>query len=102
VRRNALAELWGGRADTQLIWQGVALAAQKRASINQIEMRDGKVRFYGEAADAAEILTLLAAVPEFKDVGFDSAVRSGRSGRQNFTLSFALATDATDHEQANE
>jgi len=102
VRRNALAELWGSRADTQVLWQGVALAAQKQASINQIEMRDGRVRFYGEAADAAEILTLLAAEPGFKDVTFDSAVRSGRNGRQNFTLSFALAEAATDREQADE
>ena len=102
VRRNALAELWGGRADTQLIWQGVALAAQMQASINQIEMRDGKVRFYGEAADAAEILTALGAEPGFRDVAFDSAVRSGRDGRQNFTLSFALAKAATDHELAGE
>jgi hypothetical protein len=66
------------------------------------EMRDGRVRFYGEAADAAEILTLLAAEPGFKDVTFDSAVRSGRNGRQNFTLSFALAGAATDREQADE
>jgi hypothetical protein len=102
ARRNALAELWGDRADTQLLWQGVALAAQNRASINQVEMRDGRVRFYGEAADAAEILTLLAAVPGFEDVGFDSAVRSGRNGRQNFTLSFALAKTAADSEQADE
>lgn len=102
ARRNALAELWGGRVDTQVLWQGVALAVQKRASINQIEMRDGQVRFYGEAADAAEILTTLAAVPDFKDVTFDSAVRSGRSGRQNFTLSFALAEAAADSEQADE
>ena len=102
ARRNGLAELWGGRADTQLLWQGVALAVQNRASINQVEMRDGRVRFYGEAADAAEILTVLAAEPGFKDVTFDSAVRSGRSGRQNFTLSFALAEAAIDHEQADE
>jgi hypothetical protein len=102
ARRNALAELWGGRVDTQLLWQGVALAAQNRASINQVEMREGRVRLYGEAADAAEILTLLAAVPAFEDVGFDSAVRSGRNGRQNFTLSFALAKTATDSEQADE
>jgi hypothetical protein len=102
ARRNALAELWGGRVDTQLLWQGVALAAQNRASINQVEMREGRVRLYGEAADAAEILTLLAAVPAFEDVGFDSAVRSGRNGRQNFTLSFALAETATDSEQADE
>jgi hypothetical protein len=102
ARRNALAELWGDRADTQLLWQGVALAAQNRARINQVEMRDGRVRFYGEAADAAEILTLLAAVPGFEDVGFDAAVRSGRNGRQNFTLSFALAETATDSEQADE
>ena len=101
-RRDALAELWGSRADTQVLWQGVALAAQKQASINQIEFRDGRVSFYGEAADAAEILTLLAAVPDFEDVAFDSAVRSGRSGRQNFTLSFALAEAAADSEKADE
>ena len=102
ARRNALAELWGSRADTQALWQSVALALQNRASVNQVEMRDGRVRLYGEAADAAEILTLLAAVPNFKDVTFDSAVRSGRSGRQNFTLSFALAESAADNEQADE
>jgi hypothetical protein len=102
ARRNALAKLWGGRADTQLLWQGIALAVQNRASINQVVMRDGRVRLYGEAADAAEILTLLAAVPGFEDVGFDSAVRSARNGRQNFTLSFALAKTAADSEQEDE
>lgn len=95
ARRDALAELWGTRTDTQRLWQGVALALQNQANITQVEMREGRVRLYGEAADAAEILTLLAAVPDFSDVTFDSAVRSGRSGRQNFTLSFVLA-DVTD------
>ena len=102
ARRDALAELWGSRVDTQVLWQGVALAMQNRASINQVEMRDGRVRLYGEAADAAEILTLLAAVPDFRDVTFDSAVRSGRGGRQNFTLSFVLAEAATDGGQTDE
>lgn len=102
ARRSALAELWGGRADTQLVWQGVALATQNRASINQVEMRDGRVRLYGEAVDAAEILTLLAAVPDFEDVTFDSAVRSANNGRQNFTLSFVLANGAGRVEPAGE
>jgi hypothetical protein len=102
ARRSALAELWGGRADTQVVWQGVALATQNRASINQVEMRDGRVRLYGEAVDAAEILTLLAAVPDFEDVTFDSAVRSANNGRQNFTLSFVLANGAGRVEPAGE
>jgi hypothetical protein len=102
AQRNALAELWGGRADTQLVWRGVALATQNRASINQVEMRDGRVRLYGEAVDAAEILTLLAAVPDFEDVTFDSAVRSANNGRQNFTLSFVLANGAGRVEPAGE
>lgn len=102
VRRDALIELWSGRSDTQRLWQGVSLALQNSARVNQLDLRDGRIGLRGEAPDATEILTVIASTPGFLDVSFDAPVRSGRGGRQNFALSFVLADARAGPEKGDE
>ncbi len=102
VRRDALIELWSGRSDTQRLWQGVSLALQNSARVNQLDLRDGRIGLRGEAPDATEILTVIASTPGFQDVSFDAPVRSGRGGRQNFALSFVLADARAGPEKGDE
>ena len=102
AQRDALIELWSGRADTQQAWQAVAIALQNSASISQIDMRDGRVSLRGEAPDASEVLAVLASTPRFDDVSFEAPVRSGRNGRQTFELSFVLSDGLVAAETNNE
>ena len=102
ARRDALLGLWAGRADTQLIWQGVALALQNRASVQQFELRSGRVSLRGEAEDASEVLAVLSRQSGFADASFDAPVRTARNGRQNFAISFALSAVRAEPVASNE
>ena len=102
AQKDALIELWSGRADTQRLWQAVGIALENRAVVSRIDMRAGRVSVYGEAPDASEVLAVLAAVPDFRDVSFDAPVRAGRGGRQTFALSFLLPDEAVAAESGSE
>lgn len=87
-QQRALTELWSGRADTQQLWAAIASAIDSGATIAQVQLNDDRVSIRGYARDATEVLAGLTESPRFNDVNFDAPVRTDRSGRQNFTLSF--------------
>ena len=89
-RGSALAALWSGRMDTQLLWAAVASAVDNGAKIAQVRLTDERVSIRGFAPEAADVLAALTASPHFHDVSFDAPVRADRNGRENFTLSFVF------------
>ena len=91
AQRDALIEHWSGRAETQQVWEAVALALQNSATVTRIDLRDGRISLRGEAPDASEVLAVLAGTPRFDEVSFEAPVRSGRNGRQSFALSMILS-----------
>ena len=101
-RQGALADLWASRSDTQALWAAVASAVEDGARITQIELADERVSIRGHAPDAAEVLGGLTEAPQFADVSFDAPVRSDRQGRQNFALSFVIASPATLEAEADD
>ncbi len=101
-RRDALIEHWSSRTDTQRVWRGIGLALQNKASITGFELRGRSVSLRGEATDASEVLAVIARTPGFEDVSFAAPIRSGRNGRQNFTLSFVLAKERAAAETRDE
>jgi hypothetical protein len=81
-----LAAVMADRRNTYRLWQVVSVAWSKGAQIKSVELRDATLTIRGDAAVATDVLAAIDAIPGFADAKFSAPVRSGRSGRENFSL----------------
>jgi hypothetical protein len=89
-----LAAVMADRRNTYRLWQVVAVAWSKGAQIKSVELRDTTLTIRGDAAVATDVLAAIDAIPGFADAKFSAPVRSGRSGREDFSLVVTMQPEA--------
>ena len=82
------------RRNTYRLWQVVSVAWSKGAQIKSVELRDATLTVRGDAAVATDVLAAIDAIPGFADAKFSAPVRSGRSGREDFSLVVTMQPEA--------
>ncbi len=89
-----LAAVMADRRNTYRLWQVVSVAWSKGAQIKSVELRDATLTIRGDAAVATDVLAAIDAIPGFADAKFSAPVRSGRSGREDFSLVVTMQPEA--------
>lgn len=89
-----LAAVMADRRNTYRVWQVVSVAWGKGAQIKSVELRDATLTIRGDAAVATDVLAAIDAIPGFADAKFSAPVRSGRSGREDFSLVVTMQPEA--------
>ena len=80
--RSAISELLSGSQPAWPIWQLVEVIWRASGTVYSITLGDDTVSIRCKAPDATAVLKALQAVPGFKDVQFDAAVRQAAGGQE--------------------
>ncbi len=90
TEQSGLAAVMADRRNTYRLWQPVAVAWSKGATISAVQLQDTTLTIHGTAAVATDILAAVDAIPGFADAKFSAPVRQVSAGREEFSLQLTM------------
>jgi hypothetical protein len=94
AEQAGLAAVMADRRSTYRIWQPVAVAWSKGATITGVQLQDSKLTIRGNAAAATDVLAAVSAIKGYDDAKFSAPVRQDSRGREDFSLTLTLLPEA--------
>ena len=74
------------------VLRGLTESLPETAWVHRLTFSRQKVQIEGNAASASELISLLDAVPLFKNVGFLSSITKSKDGKEKFRIGFDVSS----------